>query len=417
MHRRLMPFLLLMYVLAFLDRTNIGFAQQALESRFGIGPPAYAFGASLFFVGYALLEVPANLLLVRFGARLWMARIMTSWGLVAAAMMFVGGARDFYLLRALLGIAEAGFFPGILLPHRFYPAADRGRAMGLFYFGAPISFVIGGPLSGALLELDGLGGLAGWQWLFAVEGLAASVVGVAALFVLSDRPSDARWLSAGERNAVAGALAQERAAADRQEIEAASRLLRTPIVWGLAGIYALVQMVVYGLIFFLPQQVSALIGEKVGLKVGFVSAVPWLAAIAACWWVPGIARRTATVPVAAVTLALAGAGVALSVALSGAHPPLAFAGLCVAAGGIIAVRPLFWSIATARLSEAQSAAGIAFVNALGAAASFVAPNLRVAVEGASGVQGSGLYALSMLALAGAAGLLGLRTSLPSEATR
>ena len=176
---RLLPFLLLMYILAFLDRANVGFAKLAFQADTGISDAAFAFGAGVFFVGYALLEVPSNLIMHKVGARIWMCRIMVTWGLLSAAMMFAHNEMTFYVLRFLLGVAEAGFFPGVIYYlTQWFPSASRGKAMGFFYFGAPLAFIFGAPLSGLLLEFDGFAGLHGWQWMFMIEGLMASVVGV-----------------------------------------------------------------------------------------------------------------------------------------------------------------------------------------------------------------------------------------------
>ena len=198
--RRLLPFLLLMYVLAFLDRANVGFAKKAFQLDTGISDAAFAFGAGIFFIGYALLEVPSNLIMHRVGARMWMCRIMVTWGLISATMAFASNEQLFYTLRFLLGAAEAGFFPGVILYLTYwFPAKDRGRAMGLFYFGAPLAFIFGSPLSGLLLEMDGMAGYKGWQWMFLVEGILASIVGVWAYFYLNNRPADAAWLSREEK--------------------------------------------------------------------------------------------------------------------------------------------------------------------------------------------------------------------------
>jgi MFS family permease len=283
---RLLPFLLLMYIMAFLDRANVGFAKQAFQADTGISNAAFAFGAGVFFAGYALLEVPSNLIMHRVGARLWMCRIMVTWGLVSAAMVFAHDETTFYVLRFLLGVAEAGFFPGVILYLTYwFPSAARGKAMGFFYFGAPLAFIFGSPLSGLLLEMDGIMGTHGWQWLFAVEGLMASAVGIWAYFYLDNRPADATWLSAQERAQLQAVLDEEDS--QKQSHGSLLKVLLQPAVLYLCAIYLLIQASVYGVVFYLPSQVAGLMGTKVGLMVGLVSAVPWLCALLAAWKVPG----------------------------------------------------------------------------------------------------------------------------------
>src|SRR5689334_4031316 len=340
--RRLLPFLLLMYVLAFLDRANIGFAQKALQHDTGISNAAFAFGAGVFFVGYALFEVPSNLLLHRVGARLWMCRIMVTWGLVSAAMSLAHTATAFYTLRFLLGVAEAGFFPGVIYYlTRWFPQSARARAVGVFYFGAPLAFMFGSPLSGFLLELHGALNLAGWQWLFLIEGGLASVVGVWAFFYLDDRPDDARWLTPQARKTLSAALDDDARAASAHGPRNLLAALVDKRVLLFSAIYLLIQMSVYGVIFYLPQQVAALMGESVGLRVGMVAAVPWICALALTWFVPRRADATGTHRRWAVALlVLAGCGIGISGAT---HSPLvAMIALCCAASGFIAAQPLFW---------------------------------------------------------------------------
>ncbi|WLE62094.1 MFS transporter [Burkholderia plantarii] len=392
--RRLLPFLLLMYVMAFLDRANVGFAKTQFQLDTGLSDAAYAFGAGIFFVGYALLEVPSNLMLERVGARRWMCRIMVSWGLVSAGTALVHGETSFYLLRLLLGIAEAGFFPGVILYLTYwFPRRARGKALGLFYFGAPIAFVVGSPLSGLLLDLHGLGGLRGWQWLFLVEGGLASAVGVAAWFVLDDRPRDARWLAPAQREALAAALAAEdqaRAAHGPASIRGA---LADRQVWYLSAVYLLIQMSVYGVVFYLPSQVAQLMGRQIGFTVGLVAALPWLAAIVAAWLVPAWADRHGRHrAIAAVTLAVSAAGIAASVA--SAHPALSLVALCFAAAGFIAVQPVFWVLPAATLRGSAAAAGFGLINSFGALGGFVAPNLKHAAEAAFHSPSAGLYTLA-----------------------
>jgi sugar phosphate permease len=405
---RLIPFLFLMYVLAFLDRANIGFAKQAFQASTGVSNAAYALGAGLFFVTYAALEVPSNLILHRVGARVWMARIMVTWGLVSAAMCLVRGEASFYALRLALGAAEAGFFPGVILYLTYwFPEAERGRIFGLFYFGAPAAFIAGGPLSGLLLDLHGRLGLAGWQWMFVVEGLLAIAVGVWAWFFLTDRPADAAWLSEGERAALKAELDREAEARRQADRTAFAKALTDGRVWLFVAIYFLIQMSVYGLTFFLPTQVARLVGRDVGFVVGMVTALPWICAIAATFALTRAGDRTgAHRGLAAAALAAS----ALGLAVSARSPPLvALAALCLAASGFIAAQPLFWTFPTRRLGGTAAAAGFALVNALGALGGFVAPNLKTWADARFASPAAGLYLLAATTALGALLILTLRS--------
>jgi MFS family permease len=399
--RRLLPFLLLMYVLAFLDRANIGFAQKALQHDTGISNAAFAFGAGVFFIGYALFEVPSNLLLHRVGARLWMCRIMVTWGIVSAAMCLAHSATTFYVLRFLLGVAEAGFFPGVIYYlTRWFPQSARARAVGMFYFGAPLAFMFGSPLSGFLLDLHGMFGFAGWQWLFLIEGGLASIVGVWAFFYLDDKPEDARFLTPAARATLRAAVDDDARAASAHGPRNILAALVDRRVLLLSAIYLLIQMSVYGVIFYLPQQVAALMGTSVGLRVGVVAAVPWLCALAVTWYVPRRADRTGGHRRWAVALlVLAGCGIGAS---GLAHSPLAaLIALCCAASGFIAAQPLFWTFPTRYLTGAAAAGGIALINSLGSLGGFLAPTLRTSAEHAFQSTSAGLLLLGATSLAAA----------------
>jgi MFS family permease len=408
LQRRLMPFLLLMYILAFLDRTNVGFARDAFQRDIAISDAAYAFGASIFFLGYALFEIPSNLILHRVGARIWMARIMVTWGLVTAAMMFVRSEALFYALRLLLGICEAGFFPGVIYYiTRWYPPETRGRAIGLFYFGAPITFILGGPMAGLLLDMDGIGGLRGWQWLFVATGLAATFVGIAAYFYLDDQPDDARWLSQDEKAALADAFRSTTAAEDVPDARGVFAHMFNARILRLGLIYLLIQMSVYGVVFFLPSQVGALLGKAVGFEVGIVSAIPWVCALGATFILPRLADRTGRrSEIAAAALAVAGIGIAGSVAAGPAW--LGLLALCLAASGFIAAQPIFWAQASTGPSGVTAAASIALINSCGAIGAFLAPNARVMAETMTGRGTAGLYMLALLTLIGAGLMLAFR---------
>lgn len=413
--QRLIPFLLLLYVIAFIDRVNLGFAKQPFLRDTGLSDAAYAFGAGIFFIGYALFEIPSNLIMHRVGARLWMCRIMVSWGIISAAMMYATTAPVFYTLRFLLGAAEAGFFPGVILYLTYwFPTSRRGPTMGLFYFGAPIAQILGGPLSGWLLELHGAGGLQGWQWMFLVEGLLACLTGIVILFYLPNRPADARWLTAEQRAALESAVARETpAGSDRHS--PVWTVLSQPRLLYFGLLYALIQMSVYGVTFYLPSQVARLLGRQAGLLVGCVSAIPWICALIAAFIVPRIAAWTGRRALCgAVALASAAAGIALS---TNGSPAIALGALCVATAGFIGAQPVFWTFPTSEFSGKDAAAGIALINSLGALGGFIAPNIRVLIESRWTFPGAPSYGLAAFTLAAALVFATLRKAKNPAATQ
>jgi MFS transporter, ACS family, inner membrane transport protein len=400
--KRLLPFLLLMYVIAFLDRSNVSFAQKEFEVDFGISAAAYAFGAGLFFVGYALFEIPSNLLLHKVGARWWLARIMVSWGIVSAAFMFVQGPTSFYILRALLGIMEAGFFPGVILFLTYWiPARHLSRARGYFYAGIAIAGILGNPLSGALLELNGVFGLRGIQWMFMVEGLLAVAVGVWSYFYLTDKPRDAKWLPADERTALWETIeAEDYAKSSGEGPQKVLAALANWRVWYFALIYFCIQIAVYGMTFFLPTQVVAITGQKLGFQASLVTAIPWVFALAGVAFFPGLADRTRHHrPIGCMLLVATAVGIFISGALS--HSPvLAIAGLSLAAIGFVSMQPIFWALPTEYMTGFAAAAGIGLINSLGNLGGFLAPNMRDYFKETVGGN-AGLYSLAVGALVGA----------------
>lgn len=396
LHWRLMPTLLMMYVLAFLDRSNVSFAKMGLAADAGVGETAFAFGASIFFVGYAFLEVPSNLILHRVGARIWLARIMVTWGIVSATCAFVQTPFEFYSVRFLLGIAEAGFFPGVIFYLTYwYPTSSRARSIGLFYYGAPLALTFGGPISGQLVAHDAFG-LHGWQVMFLLEGLLASLGGIAVLFLLKDRPEKAPWLDADEKQVLLAALKEDEG---RREEISVWRTLRDSRVLFLALVYFLLEMGFYGLTFYLPAQVARLLGTTIGLEVGFVSAIPWTCALIATTIIPPWCdRRGNSRGIGALALAVSGAGLAVSAVAS--SPLVALIALSVAACGLIVSPALFWTLPTGLLRGAAAAGGIGLINSIGNLGGFAAPNFRAWLDVLLNSHSAGLVGLGIICVIG-----------------
>ncbi len=393
--RHLLPMLLLMYVIAFLDRSNVAFAEEHFEASYGISAAAFSFGAGLFFVGYAVFEVPSNMILHRVGAKFWLARIMVSWGVVATAFMFVRNETSFYILRFLLGVAEAGFFPGVILYLTYWvPARHLSRARGVFYMGIALAGIIGNPVSGGLLEMHGLLSLDGVEWMFMVEGLIAIVVGVWSYFYLTDKPLDAKWIEPQARQALHDTIEAEDTAKDEGHgPKHWARALGNVRVWYFCLIYFCIQIAVYGMTFFLPQQVVAITGQELGFLAALVTAVPWVVGLASVAYFPGLADRTRRHHSIGVALmVVCGIGIVMSNVFA-ADPAVAIAGLCLAAGGFVGMQPIFWTLPTEYMTGYAAAAGIGLVNSLGNLGGFLAPNMRTWADSAFGA-GWGLYSLA-----------------------
>jgi ACS family tartrate transporter-like MFS transporter len=392
--RRLLPFLCLCYVVNFLDRVNVGFAALHMNADLGFSPSIYGAGAGIFFAGYILFEIPSNLALQRFGARLWIARIMISWGLIACAMALVHSETSFYVMRFLLGVAEAGFFPGIILYLTYwFPAATRARIVSLFMAAVPLATVIGGPVSGALLELHGFGGLKGWHWLFIIEGLPAIVLGVIALKFLDDRPEDARWLSVAERRALAETLAAEAKATRQTGYAGLGQALTRPRVLTLGLIYFCIVVGLYGIGFWMPQVIQTFGLDP--LRIGFLTAIPYLvAAIGMVLWGARSDRTDERIWHIALPLLMGGAALAWS-AFSGPLG-LTMVALTLATLGIYAAVSTFWSLPTAILTGTGAAAGLALINSMGNVSGLVSPGLIGVIR-----EATGSFTAALLFLAGA----------------
>ena len=402
---RLLPFLGALYVVSYLDRVNVSFAKLTMNASIGIDDATYAFGAGIFFIGYFLFEVPSNLILERVGARRWIARIMVTWGIISAATAFVTGPASFVTMRFLLGVAEAGFFPGILLYLTYwFPAHERARVVGLFMVALPLSGLIGSPLSGELMRVNGLG-LEGWQWMFIVEGLPAVVLGLVCLSYLPDRPQDAAWLTADERDWLATTLAAERSAVAGQGHTALRDALIQPRVWALAIAYFGIVLALYGFNFWLPSLISA---HGVDPRyTGWIAALPFLCgAPFMVWWGRHSDRRDERV---LHLVAVAGLGFAGFAAASVFESlPLQIVSLCLALMGVYGAFPVFWTLPTAFLTGTAAAAGIALINSLGNLAGYVGPQVVAWLTQGSGDYGPALLALGLSMLTPAVVVLALR---------
>jgi MFS transporter, ACS family, tartrate transporter len=413
---RLLPYLLLLYVIAWFDRVNISFAALQMNADLGFSSAVYGLGAGIFFAGYALFEVPSNLILVRVGARRWIARIMVTWGLISVAMMFVQGPLSFYALRFALGVAEAGFLPGILYYlSQWFPKAERARAISWFMIGIPLSTVFGGPIAGMLLGLDGWHGLQGWQWLFVLEGLPAVVFGIVTWFWLPDTPRDVRWLSEGEQQHVLKRVEDEHHAVRDRHAGAGS--LRTalthPTVWLLCFVLFACQCGSYGLTLWIPQIVRQLSGLS-DLMVGFVSAIPYIAATAAMLYVGASSDRSGERFLhVALPSFIGAAGFAASAVLLSPVPGMI--ALTIAAMGDLCTRGPFWALPPRFLSGSALAAGIALINTAGSLGGFVGPTMVGYVrEATGGFTGGLLFLAALLVLAGIGSLVLRRTALLRE---
>lgn len=406
---RLLPFLLFIYVICWLDRVNVGFAALQMNADLGFGPAVYGFGAGVFFAGYALFEVPSNLILARVGARRWIARIMITWGAISTAMMFVHDARTFYLLRFLLGVAEAGFLPGILYYlGAWYPQARRAKAVGWFMSAIPLSIVVGGPLAGLLLAMDGLLHLRGWQWLYLVEGLPAFVLGFFVLAWLPERPAGARWLTAAERDALERRVAAEQDGARARHGVGTVRALFHPTVWALALVMFTCQTGSYGLTLWMPQIIKGLSGLS-DLLVGMISALPYIAAAAGMVLIGASSDRSGErfLHVAVPSL-VAVAGFVASAWITSPVPALV--ALTVAAVGDLGSRGPFWALPGRFLSGGAAAGAIALINTIGSLGGFVGPYAVGLVKQYTGSFQGGLMFLALLLALGALGILRLRRS-------
>lgn len=372
--RRLIPVMCVCYFLAYIDRTNIGIAALTMNDDLGISATAFGFGAGLFFLGYVLFEVPSNLVMHRVGARIWMSRIMVTWGLVATGSALIQGESSFYVARFLLGVAEAGFFPGMILYLTYwFPAEQRARMTGLFMAAVPVSTALGAPLGGLLLGLDGVAGLTGWQWIFIVEGLPSVIIGAFLFKLLPDRPATASFLTPDEREHLTREIESEGAQIRRRHDFGIAKSILHPRVLALSLVYFSLAFGLYGLAFWMPQIIKSSLAIESNFHVSLLTAAPYaLGAVAMIYWGKRCDRLGRPAGFTSLPLLIGGVALAASAFLTAA-PWLGYLGLCACAIGVLAAFPAFWMLPTAFLTGVTAAAGIATVNSLGNISGFVGP--------------------------------------------
>jgi len=397
---RLLPLIVIIYFVAYMDRTNVGFAAISMNRDLGFSAYLYGWGAGIFFLGYFLFEVPSNVILEKTGARVWIARIMITWGLVAAAMAWVAGPVSFLSLRFLLGVAEAGFFPGMILYFTYwFPSKYRARVIGALFLAVPGSNAVTATVSGAILQLDGVLGLKGWQWVFLAEAVPAILLAFAVLALMTDRPAKATWLRAEERDWLEQTLEAERRTLTRQHSELTLwQALVEPRVLALSAIYFAIVTATYGITFFMPLIIKAL-GES-DFETGLITAIPYtIGTVGMILWSISSDRRNErrmhfVVACAVATIGLIGAGM-----FNGSF--LAVAAMSVAAIGIYGSKPAFWPLPSTFLSGTAAAGGIALINSIGNLGGFVGPYAVGWIKDATGSYEAGLYFLAACALASA----------------
>jgi ACS family tartrate transporter-like MFS transporter len=406
---RFVPLLTIAYLFNYLDRTSLGFAALTMNQQLGLTASQFGFAAGVFFLGYSVFEIPSNLLLYRFGARRWIARIMISWGLVSAATAFVVGPNSFYTLRLLLGIAEAGFFPGVtFFLAAWFPAQYRTRMLAWFLIGIPLSSLVGAPVCGMLLQMDGIWGLAGWQWLFLLVSLPCIPLGLLTLKLLADRPQVAHWLAAEERDALIDVLASEVRERPHSSLLAALKDSRVLICTAIQFGFTLGS---YGIGIWLPLMLKEY--HLSNLAIGWIAAIPYLfASLGMILWAHHVDRKGSRIVNLALACLLGGVGLLAPIASGSVG--LAVIGFSVALVGVTAARAIFWTIPTRFLTGVAAAGGLAFINSIATVGGFVGPSMMGWLKEFSGSYVAGLLAVAAIMLAASAASMSLKFFITRE---
>ncbi|KPX03887.1 MFS transporter [Pseudomonas savastanoi] len=407
---RLIPFIFICYLFNYLDRVNVGFAKLQMLDALSFSETVYGLGAGIFFIGYVLCGLPSNVALNRFGPRRWIGLMMITWGIFSTCLLFVTTPVEFYVLRFLTGMAEAGFFPGIVLYlSRWYPNQRRGRIMALFMSAIPVSGLLGGPFSGWILNhfAAGQGGMAGWQWMFLIQGLPTVALGVLAFVLLCDKVEDARWLTPEQRQRVKTDITNDELSRPVQGKSSVASVLSMPFIWILGFIYFCIQSGVYAINFWLPSIIKNL-GFSDALVIGWISAVPYLMAGVFMLLVGRSADLRNERRWHLVVPMLMGATGLIIAANFATVPIIAILGLTIATMGALTSLPMFWPLPTALLSASVAAGGLALINSIGQMAGFLSPYLVGWIKDQTGSTTLALYSLAALTIVGS--LVALRVS-------
>ncbi|MFC5370298.1 MFS transporter [Arcanobacterium bovis] len=408
---KLMPLLVIVYIISFIDRTNIGMAKEALGADIGLSAGAYGLGAGLFFLCYAVLEIPSNLIMHKVGARFWITRIMITWGIISMAMALVWNDTSFYVLRILLGAAEAGLYPGIILYISYwFPQKFRPRAIGIFLLGVSIANIVGAPIAGMLLQMDGIGGLHGWQWMFIIEGAPAVLLAFLVWKLLPNSPREAKWLSDDDKSFIERIIASEDVGEKSQhnDLRSLGPVVSDPIIWLVVLAYFTHQIAVYSLSYFLPTMIKSYDSHMSTLTVGFITAIPWIAAALGSWFLPryavGLKKSKMMASAGFVTVAV---GLTIA-ALTSTNIWIAVIGFFIAASQLFVIQSILFTFPQQRFSGATAAAAVAFMNMCGLAGGFLGPTVMGYLEQSTGNKLAGLWFIIGAVLIGSLLVWGLR---------
>ncbi|MCI5826286.1 MAG: MFS transporter [Arcanobacterium sp.] len=392
--KKLMPLLVTVYIISFIDRTNIGMAKESLAADIGLSAAAYGLGAGLFFLCYAILEVPSNLIMHKVGARFWITRIMITWGVISMLMAIVWNDTSFYVIRILLGAAEAGLYPGIILYISYwFPQKYRSRAIGIFLLGVSIANILGAPLAGILLQLHGLAGLHGWQWMFILEGLPAVLLAFLVWKMLPNSPQEAKWLTEEDKQLISDVIKSEDVGekSSHNDLRSLGPVLKDAILWIVVLAYFTHQIAVYSLSYFLPTMIHSYDAQMSTVTVGLITAIPWVAAALGSWFLPKYAvglRRSKMM--ASIGFLIVAGGLTIA-AVASSNLWIAVVGFFIAASQLFVIQSILFTFPQQRFSGATAAAAVAFMNMCGLIGGFLGPTVMGALEESTGNKLAGLW--------------------------